>query len=170
MQRLVTAIEQSVESQNWYAAIYVALTMPDVCAKLETPDGGRPGYRYKDWFNRYLARTYTSTIGGQEVVFLSAADCWALRCSILHEGSEDITEQQARDVLRRVCFTTLGPHLIKANDTLTVNVAAFCREFCQGVERWIADVAGNAGVQRRMGAMVTIREGPFSPIPGVQIG
>ena len=169
MNRFSSAIRQAVSDKNWFAALYLALTMPDVCGALESPTAGN-GVRYKSWFERYLAPVNKTTIGGGEVVFMTAADCWALRCSILHEGSEQVSNQKARDVLTRFFFTTMGTHRIKVGDTLTLNVARFCEEIADAVEKWSADVRSNADIQARISEIVQIREGGFSPKPGIRLG
>jgi hypothetical protein len=39
---------------------------------------------------------------------LNGKDCYSLRCSILHEGSDDISTQQKRDILDKFYLTTKG--------------------------------------------------------------
>jgi hypothetical protein len=167
--RFSSAVRQAVEDKNWFAALYLALTMPDVCGALENPTASN-GVRYRSWFERYLAPVNTATIGGREVIFMTPADCWALRCSILHEGSDEVSKQKARDVLTRFFFTTMGTHRIRVEDTLTLNVARFCEEIADAVEKWSADVQSKADIQARISEMVQIREGGFSPKPGIRIG
>lgn len=125
MRRFTDAIRQAVASRNWFGAVYIALAMPDICAKLENPKAAGSESRYRKWFDRYLASKYNADLPGGKHTFLSAGDCYALRCSILHEASEEIGQQRASDVLKRVYFTTLGSHLIHVNDTLTLNVGMF---------------------------------------------
>jgi hypothetical protein len=37
MKRFSDAVRASVEQRNWYGALALALTMPDVCGRLESP-------------------------------------------------------------------------------------------------------------------------------------
>ena len=143
--------------------------MPDICGALEIPKA-KNGVRYRSWFDRYLAPVNRSVIGGEEVIFMTSGDCWALRCSILHEGSDEVSGQDASDVLSRFYFTTLGSHRIRVEDTLTLNVPKFCEEIAQAVEKWSEDVATDAEIQERIAGVVRIRETGFSPLPGIQIG
>jgi hypothetical protein len=170
MENLVLAIRRAVESANWYGAIYLALTMPDICSKLQFPNASGSGARYKAWFDRYLKPAYTVLIGGKETVFLAAGDCYGLRCSILHEGSEEISEQRVRESLNRFYFTTMGAHRVRANDTLTLNVRDFCEEMCAAVGAWEADVGSSKEIQTRIAEMVKVRDDAFTPIHGLQIG
>ena len=170
MQRFTSAIRTSIQSENWYAAIFLALTMPDICSKLETPTSGSSGPRYKAWFDKFLAGTYTSNIMGRESIFMTSGDCWALRCSLLHEGSDDIGQQNARETLARFHFTTLGSHRIRIDNVLVLNTANFCEEMCQAVESWLIAVATKPEVQERIATMIEVKTGAFSPSFGVRLG
>lgn len=170
MNRFVNAVRECLAAQNWYGALALALTLPDICGKLQ--DSGEPSSRkrYVRWFDQYLATKYRLNVGGMELVFLTGADCYALRCSFLHGGADDITDQQTRDVLSRFFFTTQPKHLIRVADTLTVNVTRFCEEICSAVDQWSADHAADENIQLRLDGMLRIHTTDFSPVPGVRIG
>ncbi len=38
MKRITDSIRKSVKSQDWYGALSTALTLPDVCGRLESPE------------------------------------------------------------------------------------------------------------------------------------
>lgn len=61
MQQYLESMRKAVKDENWFAALFLALAMPDICAKLETPNipKGEIGKFYRDWFNRYLRKIYT---------------------------------------------------------------------------------------------------------------
>ncbi|WP_444932878.1 hypothetical protein [Microbulbifer sp. JTAC008] len=141
MERFTNSIRKNLETENWYGALFMALTMPDICGKITYPEIEYSGPRYKEWFNANLSQINKSNIMGKEVVFLTASDCWALRCSLLHAGTDDITEQRAQEVLEKFEFTTLGMHRIHINNILTLNIKAFCNEVIQAVEAWYEPIA-----------------------------
>ncbi|MEG1111408.1 MAG: hypothetical protein RSE65_11895 [Hafnia sp.] len=62
MERFITSIEGSLENENWLAALFMALAMPDICRSLERPDieQGTTGKWYKDWVTRYIEDKYTT--------------------------------------------------------------------------------------------------------------
>ena len=174
MQHLIDAVHAALDQQNWYAALMTALTLPDICGDLEEP-GSQSGQRYRAWFDRYLAERYVARgmpqpmpspdgtrtmIVEADVVFLSALDCYVLRCAYLHNGSFDVTGQRKRDVLDGFIFVAPRPyvrqHCNRINDALQLQVDVFCRELTDGVKKWLDDVAGNAAVQQRMQAMAYI--------------
>ena len=61
---LCNSIEASIASQNWYAALITALTLPDICGSIEYP--GFKGKwveriyinRYTKWFDEFLGEDY----------------------------------------------------------------------------------------------------------------
>ncbi|WP_225770559.1 hypothetical protein [Inquilinus sp. Marseille-Q2685] len=137
MQRYINAIEASLSSENWYAALGIALMMPDVCSGLE--EGyGRGRSRYIEWFDTYMLRkyTYNHAISGP-IIFLNGRNCYALRCAYLHQGSEDLSQHEVRENLDRIKFTTSGTHCGRINNLLILNVHEFCRDICESVREWI---------------------------------
>ena len=170
MERFTNSIRNNIETENWYGALFMALTMADICGKISYPDIEHSGPRYKKWFDENLAEINKSNIMGNEVVFLTAADCWALRCSLLHAGTDDITEQRAQEVLEKFEFTTLGMHRIHINNILTLNVAKFCEEICEAVEAWYKPLQTDPDFQKKIATIIKVKTKPFSPTPGVQFG
>ena len=141
MERFTSAIRNSLKSKNWYAALYMSMTLPDICARLESDDGKTNGSRYIGWYDKYLADMYQHEIGADRKlhVFLSGADCYALRCALLHEGSSDITTQRCRDVLERFHFTVVGSHCNQIKSVLQLEVPRFCDDVCVAAKRWAED-------------------------------
>lgn len=170
MQQFVVAIRNSLENQNWHAALFLSLAMPDICAKLEKPESGNAGPRYRNWFDKYLASINKTNIMGHDVTFMTAGDCWALRCSLLHEGSDDVGEQRAMETVSQFRFTTMGVHRIKVGQVLVLNVARFCEEVCQAVEAWSRGVENNPEVQGRINGIVAIEHQSFPLHSGGSIG
>lgn len=169
MQGLIEAVKLSCTQGNWYSALYIALTLPDICTKLENPSSKESGKRYRDWFDKYLKQTYKSEFHGPDFYFLTSGDIWALRCSLLHEGTDEISNQKSREVLRQIKFTTNLVHRGKMGDVLVLNVAMFCEEMLAAVKRWIHATASDSAIQERIAEMAIIETGGFSPIPNVWI-
>lgn len=97
MDRFIDAIHTSLATQNWYAALYLSLTLPDICARLESNNRKTNRNKFVAWFDKYLASKYRAQIGADREmhVFLSGNDCYALRCAMLHEGESNIAYNNA---------------------------------------------------------------------------
>jgi len=139
MKRFAQAIEESLESENWNAALFVALTLPDICCRMET---GRKvnKHTYAAWFEKYLGCFYTEG----DTVFLAGYDCYALRCALLHEGVADLAEQDARTkAIARFHFTIATCDMVLDDDVLQLDVRDFCRYVIFGVFEWLKEFQTN---------------------------
>lgn len=141
MERFTSAVLQSLASENWYAALYLAITLPDICARLEAENAKTSPSKYVAWFNHYLAHYYRFKIGAsmETSVFLNGEDLYALRCSMLHEGHTDIAHQKIRQVLDRFHFTIDSSHCNQVNSILQLSVPTFCEQVCSAVDAWHKD-------------------------------
>lgn len=172
MRRFLDSVTSSLAAENWYAALSVALTVPDMCARLENPKNRR-GEHYIAWFDRYLLAVNTMKGrwgGSSDCVFMSGTDCYALRCSFLHAGMDDVSDQKVAEVLQKFHFTTRATHRIRIGNVLVLSVSKFCEEMIGAANDWLAEHVDDAEVQTRLGIMVEVKTEPFSPVPGVRIG
>lgn len=167
MLRYVEAVEDAIRTRNWYAALGIALTLPDICASIEDPTAKGFEARYVNWYDRYLLSTHTGFVGPKrrKVVFLSGADCFALRCAFLHEGTSETTPKPQR-VLQRFRFTrpradgSGGSHMNMLNGVmLQLSVDIFCQDVCNAVRAWIESVKGDEVIQSRMQGTLLVIEG-----------
>jgi len=167
MENILQAIQMSLNNSNWYGALFSALTLPDICGKLENSNT-RNQIRYIDWFDKYL--------GGRYSGFLSGNDCYALRCSYLHEGIDDITGQRVRDVLDKFIFLPDGSHCnyfknslfgdpkYDGKSFLQLSVKKFCGDLIGAASQWISDVKDNEDIQNRISNILVIH------VTGIRIG
>lgn len=149
MESLAKVLKSAIVDKNWYAALFIALSVPDICGYLESPTT-RTQRRYERWFEKYMLSKYTIEMGPNSTstlhTFLSPSDCYALRCAFLHEGREEILEQRARNVLNRFHFIEPPPrggdmiHRNQYNDVLQLQVDIFCEEILEGLRNWRQDV------------------------------
>jgi hypothetical protein len=141
MNDLLISIDDAIRNKNFYAALFISLTLPDICGKIQFPEiKSQP--RYIDWFNLYLKDIY---IGNQPHCspFLTGNDLYAFRCSLLHEGSENISTQSAKRILTEFILIENGPHLNlfynEGQAILQLNIVDLCKEICGGVKQWLKD-------------------------------
>ena len=145
MNDLLISVDNALDNKNYYAALFISLTLPDICGKIQFPKQSSKE-RYINWFNQYLRNTY---IGDPPlcIPFLTGEDLYSFRCSLFHEGSEDISNQSARRILTEFVLIETGPHLNLFKDDghgiLQINIADFCKEICGGVKQWLNDFKDN---------------------------
>lgn len=158
----VQAARGAAEVDNWFAALPIVLTLPDVCGAVDDPGPGKSKSRYMGWWDRYMAWRYVVRPDPDEnwepFTYLAGRDAYALRCSYLHSGTDDVG--QSASAHRRIRF--LGPPSAKAfgysvpEETLNVGLEQFVEWICQAVEAWNIDRATDQGAQERLAGLVTI--------------
>lgn len=165
MRQFLTSIQSSLDTQNWLAALSTTLTLPDMAGWAHYPDLGT-GARYRRWFDDNIARYYASESGP---VFLNSSDCWALRCSFLHSGQDDVSGERARRDLARFVFSVTGSHRIRVNNVLQLDVRRFCQEFIQATNEWLAQHGTEKSISSRLNTMLLVRTTAFEMWPGVRV-
>lgn len=159
MKRFTESLRSSVRNRDWYTALTSALTLPDVCGRLATPEK-KSSVRYPAWFQQWLAPAYTFEMSRGVRCFLSGDDCYALRCSYLHEGGSDISGQAAQKALDNFHFVSPIPgsvvHKNLIDNTLQLQVDLFCLEMADAVDRWAGSVANDPDIQSRMKSLLII--------------
>lgn len=165
MDNFTDAVKDALITKNWCAALVVSLTLPDICGRLEKPnDSSR--LRYSDWFKKWVEPAYTSQIGPEKKVhtFLSGGDCYALRCSLLHQGETETSQQNAQEVVERFCFIAprkgMTVHCNSQGTRLFLQVDKFCNDICDGVQNWLDSVVDNDAIKERMSQMISINIPP----------
>src|SRR5437868_5631970 len=162
MQYLIDSVESALRTENWYAALTLALTLPDIAGKIDYPTFGS-NKRYAAWFEKYCGDRYKVEVGQETVehfFFLNGNDCYALRCSFLHEGKSEILHQRARNVLED--FEFIVPprggliHNNRKEDTLQLQVDIFCRDILDGIRQWLADINNDTQKQSELNTFLRI--------------
>ncbi len=68
----------------------------------------------------------------KDQAFLSGNDCYALRCAYLHEGSDNISQQNAKEVVDKFHFIVAPKgstiHCNMMNTKLQLQVDIFCED------------------------------------------
>lgn len=161
LNHFIEAVRKGLYEKNFYASLTVALTLPDICSKIEFPEENT-GKRYPEWFDKYVGDKYKVNIIGQEICFLVGQDAYALRCALLHQGEIDITSQRARSQLSKFVFVEPPRsgmiHNNKINNMLQLQVDIFCLDICEGVEKWIEENKTNTVFDSRLTNMIEIKK------------
>ena len=169
MEYLIQSIEMSLNSENHYAALVMALAIPDICGWIENPHSTSKE-RYISWFEKYLQSEYIreATPSMPKHIFLTGSDCYALRCAFLHEGRENISEQKAQQVLDSFQFVVPPSgwtvHNNQMNNTLQLQVDIFCRQVITGAKQFLIDISNNSEASKRINQGLQIRDINGKPI------
>ncbi|WP_143219504.1 hypothetical protein [Achromobacter xylosoxidans] len=169
-----SSILATLRSGNNYAALALALTMPDICSYAEAGKSVN-GRMYAAWFDKWVGQKYTRQIGPQRHshTFLHGDDVYALRCSFLHQGQADISMQRAQKALSSFEFVVVPSdnfsiHCNQSDDRLQLQLDIFCQDICTGVNAWSQAFESEKSVHDRAHSLLSIQA--FDPANGIVIG
>jgi hypothetical protein len=152
---ILSDIQSCLNNGMYYAAITVALTLPEVCAALEASNGRGSSEKYKTWYNTYLADLYP---------LISDDFCYSLRCSVVHQGKFGrLGEQYSRILFTIPDGRGIVFHKGIINDALNLDAITFCRDIMDGAKRWYAAKQGDPNVLKNLPNLVRFRPKGLAP-------
>jgi hypothetical protein len=130
---ILKEIEGALKCGLYYLAVTSALTLPDICAALESPAGTTNGQSYKAWYDTWLASKYPR---------IASEDMWVLRCAVVHEGTLGHSGMQYDRIvfvlpgsLPLHCAVSFGNAGVEES-ALSVCADRFCRDMVDSVRQW----------------------------------
>ena len=128
IQPILHEIQKAIDAGLFYLAIASCLSLPDLCAALESPTGTTSGPQYKDWYGQWLGPKYPN---------ITADDCWSLRCGVVHQGRFGHQRMQYSRVLFTIPTASRNVfHNIIVNDALNLDATIFCADTIRSVSEW----------------------------------
>lgn len=98
----VEEIERAVANKMYQSALTLTLTLPDICGKAEFPSA-KVRIRYQAWFDKYVTPLYMPkhfvSLESHDTRIMTGDVCYALRCSYLHSGNDDIGNKGKEAIL-----------------------------------------------------------------------
>lgn len=167
MRDLLAQVEKATADGYYYLALYVALTLPDICGAMESSDGIANKSKYIHWFDHYVTPAYT--VAGR--AFLDGETCYAYRCSVLHQGRA----QHPKLGYSRILFVEPGSttnvfHNNILNDALNIDVSRFCMDIVGGAASWLKDVSDSDDYKQNYSLFMQRYPGGLPPyIVGVPV-
>lgn len=170
MEKIIESVESAISSGNFYAAFVVSLTLPDICGDIEYP-----GMDSKSGYIKWLSTNLPEYIG-----HASGEECYALRCTILHNADDYLDEYKRRSfspllILGRFYLRSEGSHLIRLTDNyyngvklenvVALNTVEFSKDILKAVKDWLKKNKGNKKIQERLKKVFIIHSTPFQQDP-----
>jgi len=161
MNQIIKSIELTLKNRNWVVALIGCLTLPDICGKIDEPQNPST-LRYVNWFNKYLQDDYTSVLPeiGKHI-FLTGDDCYALRCSYIHEGTTIIEHPKVLEDFKFILPKNGSLfHRNQKNKTLYLQIDIFCKEMLNAVNNWLEDIKMDSVKQKRLVKLFNLYDFP----------
>ena len=130
MEELINEIQAALDNNLYYLALYVTLTIPDICAAISSGDGKTSKKQYMAWYEKY-AQKHCSKM-------LDAESCYYFRCSSLHQGST----QNEKSKFERILFLKPDETRMFSHDNfilgaLNIDLKTFCQGMLIAIKEWM---------------------------------
>lgn len=149
MESVFNSIRQSLNTENYLAALALALTIPDICGKVEFPNE-KVGDRYCEWYTNYVDNAYNfppPKCNPDDLPIpprFSASDCYQLRCAILHSWSIDMDFDKVNFDLFKLYKNTSVVSGVRweqgkpqtAKSYIYLDITRFCQTMCDVAEEY----------------------------------
>lgn len=127
--RIVNEINRCIENECFFAALALALTLPDICGKAEYPKK-KSRERYIDWYQENIGDyekgvSESDTPELADLPYMSGELLYQLRCSFLHSGDTDIDVDKISEPQNKLTRFTL--EIRKSDDLLASSSSANLR-------------------------------------------
>ena len=86
---LINDMNKALEYECYYAALAIALMLPDICSKAEYPNN-KTGKRYIKWFDNFIGKYEKCNKNNEVTPYLSGKIVYSLRNSFLHLGNPNV--------------------------------------------------------------------------------
>lgn len=140
--RIISDCEKALDHDLYFAALNLALTLPDICAKAKYPNEKNNKKRYVDWYEEYLGQYEKGPRFSDEkddMPYQSGEVIYSLRCSMLHQGTPNVEESKCNITKFVLIVEKKKPHNIYSCDVrqmsdnereLSLNVRTLCWKIC----------------------------------------
>lgn len=153
METITNEIERALSAGLYYLALASALTLPDICAALESPTGETSGKQYKAWYAMWL--TLYPLVTGD--------DLYSLRCGVLHQGRLGHPKSQYDRILFTLPDVKGVVHNVLIDDVLNLDLATFCHDMINAVSRWYVAKHDDPIVLRNLPRLVQYHANGLAP-------
>ena len=155
-------MERCRRGECYWALLHVIVTLPDICAALESDDGRTSGPKYMSWCDRF---TPTDIMNG--------ADWWEVRCLVLHQGRTKTRDGRFYKFIKPTAAARVHQTVWGSRDTIALDVAEMSNEMIKSIRAWFQYLQGpyiedvRANVKKNLGSLVIVREAELPGISGV---
>ena len=102
--------------------------------------------RYKDWFSSYALPYFTVEsikLPSKEIVectWLSAEECWALRCAFLHAGNYDVEHISLANIHIRKRNGENYSYMVRDSQYADWDVIELCKKLCLSAREYYLSI------------------------------
>ena len=156
MEETIAQILKALKAEAYYSALFVCITIPDICGAIDSVDGEAHYSKYIKWFDTYVADNYKNWLTGKEM--------YTLRCNLLHQGTANLQKHK----YSRIVFQEPNQYRYVDNmvigDILIINVETFCSHIINGIIEWYNSAEHSPEFLRNYSKMIRRHPDGLSPM------
>lgn len=142
MKHITFAIKEALKQENWYAALALTLTLPDILGKFAYP-ALQSNTRYSEWYEKNINLNTEDLDDASPISDMANAitgdNCRDLRNAFLHSGFSEGNDPKKHPMLHGFDFVvTQGrAHRNRGNTGIQLDVEKFCSAICEAADVWL---------------------------------
>lgn len=174
MKEYIDSVFESLNNENYHAALFSALSLPDICGKMETPDESN-GIRARRWFRENLKSKYFPEFCYEHLMATNSEMAkhmqrdqlevlksqkfptpfdekafWKLRNAFLHEASDNAGKL-------KIHITHGKSHLCMINGALQLSSVKLCKDIADAASVWLDKARENPDIWERINQRAKIK-------------
>jgi hypothetical protein len=159
MDTILEQIRNALDRRLHYLAVASALTLPDICAALESEDGETKKERYRAWYDLWLGPRYP---------MITSNDLYRLRSGVVHQGIFGPNGMQYNRIVFMLpgraklhcCISSIDNN---SEAVLQLDADTFCLDMIGSVRSWLASKSTDASVQKNLPRLLQFRPHGIPP-------
>ena len=93
-------INKALKEENYFVALYLALTVPDICGAYYYGLDNKVGERYKMWYDLFIVEKILNiNISNPIIPYLEGAHIYQIRNSVLHSGKINFKNREGKNFI-----------------------------------------------------------------------
>jgi len=158
MKTIIDEVEKAMSHGLYYLAVSACLTLPDICAALESLDGETTQGKYETWCKTWFLKNYAA---------LTPYHLYKLRCGVVHQGRFKHEKMQHDRVIFGLPSNAVLHGFSQKTGTgefvLHLNAEQFCRDMLDSVRAWFDAKKNDKTVQENLPNLLRLRPSGISP-------
>ncbi|MES2434757.1 MAG: hypothetical protein V4586_13150 [Pseudomonadota bacterium] len=159
---LVDQIEDALGNGQYFLALFVSLSIPDIAAAISSENGEARGTKYISWYEKWVRPKFALNLAADWIKAghspptnienpFDGESCYYYRCGMLHQARSTHTKSHfSRVVFIEPNFTSHRVHYHREQGHLTIDLPWFCQEVIQGFRHWVETEHATVNYQRNI--------------------
>ena len=155
-------IERCRTNDCHWALLHVLVSLPDICAALESENGWATETKYVDWCHRYCSSGV-----------VTPEDYRDIRNLVLHQGRTRTTAGRYYKFTKPTEGGNRAHRVVYGSDVVVLDVSELAKEMVGSIRTWFADLQSQpaqgrkANVEKHLSSLVMVKDQELPGITGI---